>query len=60
MPKGYAKIACSIGKALGERREGVTIEPLPQRLAELLARLAESEKTAEARSMRVPPTEPWW
>jgi len=59
MPKGYAKIACSIGKALGERRERVTLELLPQRLAELLARLAESEKTAQARSMRVPPTEPW-
>jgi hypothetical protein len=48
MPKGYARIACSIGKALGERRKAITSEPLPQRLTELLCRLSETEKAEQA------------
>jgi hypothetical protein len=52
MPKGYTGIACSIGKDLGERRKAITSEPLPQRLAELLCRLAESERAEQARLVR--------
>jgi len=43
MPNEYQRITRAIGKALGERREAIASEPLPQRLAELLCRLSEIE-----------------
>ena len=53
MPKEYARIACSIGKTLGERRQAIKSEPLPERLAELLCRLSETEKADQADQKRV-------
>jgi hypothetical protein len=53
MPREYARIASSIGKALGERQKAITSEPLPQRLTELLSRLSESEKIEQADQMKV-------
>jgi hypothetical protein len=58
MPRKYARIACSIGKALGERQKAITSEPLPQRLIELLSRLSESEKTEQADQKKVGPRRP--
>ena len=43
MPTEFARIARSVGKALGERQEASISEPLPQRLVELLCDLSESE-----------------
>lgn len=43
MPTEFARIARSVGKALGERQEASISEPLPQRLVELLSNLSESE-----------------
>ena len=43
MAKGYANIACSIGKGLSDRLRHTTYEPLPERLTDLLSRLSESE-----------------
>jgi hypothetical protein len=43
MTKDFAKLACSIGKRLRERREPVESAPLSQKLEELLGRLAERE-----------------
>jgi hypothetical protein len=43
MRKDYARVARAIGKVLGARREAVASDPLPQRLAELLCRLADKE-----------------
>ena len=55
MPKEYSRIACSIGKALGERQRAITREPLPQHLTELLSRLSENEKTEQADQKKVEP-----
>ena len=52
MPKEYARIAYSIGRAVGERRKAIASKPLPQRLAELLRRLLESDKAEQRNSDR--------
>jgi hypothetical protein len=52
MPKEYARIAYLIGKAVGERRKAIASKPLPQRLAELLRRLLESDKAEQRNSDR--------
>jgi hypothetical protein len=52
MPREYARIACSIGKAVGERQKAVVSEPLPQRLTELLCRLSEREQADHKESIR--------
>jgi hypothetical protein len=52
MPKEYAKIAYLIGKGIGEKRKAIASKPLPQRLAELLRRLLESDKAEQRNSDR--------
>ena len=47
MPKGYARIVYLIGRTVDERRKAIASEPLPQRLAELLCRLSESDKAEQ-------------
>jgi hypothetical protein len=49
MTKDFAKLACSIGKRLREMREPVERAPLPQKLEELLRRLAEREGSLSRR-----------
>jgi hypothetical protein len=54
MAKGYANIACSIGKGLGDRLRHTTYEPLPERLTDLLSRLSESENESPRVNKRSP------
>jgi hypothetical protein len=54
MPKGYANIACSIGKGISDRLRHETHEPLPERLTDLLSRLSEKEDTSPRANKEAP------
>jgi hypothetical protein len=43
MPKEYARIACTVGTILRDRLRQIELEPLPERLTELLGKLSERD-----------------
>jgi hypothetical protein len=55
MSKGYANIACTVGRVIKERLRIISVEPLPQRLALLVSKLNEgpnSKKLTKEASRR--------
>lgn len=43
MPKQYATIACTVGTILRDRLRDIELEPLPERLMELLGKISERD-----------------